>query len=95
MKKFDAAEMTTKLINDWLEQTRGLPITLQLTKLSFAVIGGLEAAYELGKKAEAKSWIAEAIDEILADEAADGPEGVDGPDDAGVFGVGPDDEIPF
>lgn len=81
MKTFDAAEMTNKLINDWLEQTRGLPITLQLTKLSFAVIGGLEAAYEFGKKAEAKSWISEAIDEIIADEAADGPQGENGPDE--------------
>lgn len=53
MKKksdFDASEMTDKLINDWLAETRGLPVTLQLTKLGFAVEEGLEQAFELGRK---------------------------------------------
>lgn len=53
MKKkidFDASQITTKLINRWLEKTRGLPVTLQLTKLSFAVVDALVEAYELGRQ---------------------------------------------
>lgn len=46
---FDASEMTNSLINGWLEKTRGLPITLQLTKLGFAVIEALEEAFALGQ----------------------------------------------
>lgn len=47
-------DTTNQLVNRWLQETRGLPITLQLTKLGFAVINGLEAAYKAGLEAGAK-----------------------------------------
>lgn len=46
---FDLAAISTQLINDWLKKTHGLPVTLQLAKLSFAVIEGLEKAFSLGQ----------------------------------------------
>lgn len=45
---------TNALINDWLTQTRGLPVTLQLTKLGFHTIIALEVAYKAGFRAGRK-----------------------------------------
>lgn len=65
--KFEPQDMTNELINRWLQETRGLPITLQLTKLGFAVIQGLQLAFELGRK-EGYDQRDAAIWEQMADE---------------------------
>lgn len=50
-----AAEKATQLINQWLDETRGLPMTLQLAKLGLKVAEGIDdaeqAAYERGIRA--------------------------------------------
>jgi len=48
-EEFDPVAESNVLINKWLGETYGLPITLQLTKLGFAVIEALEAAYKAGQ----------------------------------------------
>ena len=40
--KYDSAKITTDLVNKWLEDTRGLPITISLSKLSFMIIHALD-----------------------------------------------------
>lgn len=46
--------MVNETTNRWLESTRGLPVTLQLTRLGFAMITMLEKAYRswVGKEKE-------------------------------------------
>jgi hypothetical protein len=47
--EFNATEITNTLINGWLNETRGLPVTLQLTKLGFKCIEALNDAYLAGR----------------------------------------------
>lgn len=47
-KTFDATAVTNDLVNAWLDETRGLPVTLQLNKLGFKIIEALESAYQAG-----------------------------------------------
>ncbi len=39
------AAITNQTVNDWLDVSKGLPLTLQLIKLGFAIINALELAY--------------------------------------------------
>lgn len=41
-------ELTNQTVNEWLDKTRGLPVTLQLTKLGFSIIDALEVAFTQG-----------------------------------------------
>lgn len=47
-QNFNAVEITNDLVNAWLDETRGLPVTLQLSKLSFKIIEALQNAYTHG-----------------------------------------------
>lgn len=46
---------TNQIVNDWLEEAAGLPITIGLSKLGFQIINGLEAGYRAGLKAGLES----------------------------------------
>jgi hypothetical protein len=48
-KQFDPIQMAEKLVNDWLTEVGGLPITLALSKLGFLVVDALEQAYQYGQ----------------------------------------------
>lgn len=50
-----ANDIATDMINRWLRVSRGLPNTLQLTKLGFAVVAELESAYQAGFEAALKA----------------------------------------
>lgn len=107
-EEFDGPEIANELINRWLQETRGLPITLQLTKLGFAVIEGLEKAFELGREEGYEQQLADkeaaedAYWEHIGDELSgsldkyefpdEGEQGEVGPDDSGIRFDGPDDD---
>lgn len=54
-KRFNTHDATTQLINDWLKEAQGLPITLSLAKLGIRVIEAMNAAYVAGATADF-SW---------------------------------------
>lgn len=41
-----AAQQATALVNAWLQETQGMPVTLQLTKLGLRIVEALTAAYD-------------------------------------------------
>lgn len=45
---FDAVEVTNQVVNEWVQQNFGLPITISLNRLGFAVAEALEAAWRAG-----------------------------------------------
>jgi hypothetical protein len=47
--KFDATAETNALVNGWLEEQAGLPITLSISKLGIRIVQALNAAYETGR----------------------------------------------
>lgn len=51
----NAQQHASDIINRWLKETQGTPMTLQLVKLGFAVVEGLKAAYVAGYRAGLKA----------------------------------------
>jgi len=45
---FDIPDRTTKLVNGWIEETTGLPMTLVFSRLGLLIARELEAAYKAG-----------------------------------------------
>jgi hypothetical protein len=48
-KQFDPIQMAENLVNEWLREAAGRPVTSSLSSLSFRVITALEYAYLCGK----------------------------------------------
>jgi hypothetical protein len=44
-------ERATRLVNDWLEQTRGMPVTTSMARLGVLVTGAIQDAEEAERQA--------------------------------------------
>jgi len=53
--EYNAHEEGQKVVNEWLQEDRGLPVTLGISKLGLRIIGALKAAYEAGQQSQQKT----------------------------------------